>query len=71
MSFEELGLRAELLRAISARGYTTPTPIQEKAIPVILDGRDVRRIVVECVDDMEPFQEVADLPVVHLAEVTP
>ena len=41
MSFEQLGLRAELLRAISARGYTTPTPIQAQAIPVILKGRDV------------------------------
>jgi ferredoxin len=37
----------------------------------ILEGRVVERIVVECVDDMEPFQEITDLPVVHLAEVTP
>ncbi len=41
MSFEKLGLEAELLRAISAQGYTCATPIQEKAIPVILQGRDV------------------------------
>jgi len=41
MSFEQLGLRAELLRAVSARGYTTPTPIQAQAIPVILNGCDV------------------------------
>ncbi len=41
MSFEQLGLRAELLGAVSARGYTTPTPIQVQAIPVILKGRDV------------------------------
>jgi ATP-dependent RNA helicase RhlE len=41
MSFEQLGLRAELLGAVSAQGYTTPTPIQAKAIPVILKGRDV------------------------------
>jgi len=41
MSFEQLGLRAELLRAVSARGYTIPTPIQEQAIPAILKGRDV------------------------------
>ncbi len=41
MSFENLGLAAELLRAISAQGYTCATPIQEKAIPVILQGRDV------------------------------
>ena len=36
MSFESLGLSAELLRALDEQGYTTPTPIQQKAIPVIL-----------------------------------
>ncbi|MES9828977.1 MAG: DEAD/DEAH box helicase [Candidatus Thiodiazotropha sp.] len=41
MSFENLGLSAELLRAIQDQGYTEPTPIQRKAIPVILTGRDV------------------------------
>ncbi|MBW9266893.1 MAG: DEAD/DEAH box helicase [Candidatus Thiodiazotropha sp. (ex. Lucinisca nassula)] len=41
MSFENLGLSAELLRAIHDQGYTQPTPIQRKAIPVILTGRDV------------------------------
>ena len=41
MSFNSLGLSAELLRAISEQGYTKPTPIQSKAIPVILQGRDV------------------------------
>jgi ATP-dependent RNA helicase RhlE len=40
-SFEELGLRPELLRAVADSGYTHPTPIQAQAIPVILDGRDV------------------------------
>jgi hypothetical protein len=37
----------------------------------ILEGRTVERIVVECVDDMAPFEEVAHVPVVHLAEVAP
>jgi len=41
MSFEQLGLRAEILLAISEHGYTTPTPIQSKAIPVVLGGRDL------------------------------
>ncbi|MCU7931268.1 MAG: ATP-dependent RNA helicase RhlE [Candidatus Thiodiazotropha sp. (ex Codakia rugifera)] len=41
MSFDNLGLSAELLRAISEQGYTEPTPIQRKAIPLILDGKDV------------------------------
>jgi ATP-dependent RNA helicase RhlE len=41
MLFSELGLKAELLRAVSEQGYTEPTPVQERAIPFILDGRDV------------------------------
>ncbi|MBU1342801.1 MAG: DEAD/DEAH box helicase [Proteobacteria bacterium] len=41
MSFEKLGLRADLLRAVAAQGYTCPTPIQAKAIPVVFEGRDV------------------------------
>jgi ATP-dependent RNA helicase RhlE len=41
MSFDSLGLSAELLRAISEQGYTKPTPIQSKAIPTILAGKDV------------------------------
>jgi len=40
-SFAELGLRPELLRAVDEAGYTTPTPIQVQAIPVILAGKDV------------------------------
>jgi ATP-dependent RNA helicase RhlE len=40
-SFEELGLRPELLRAVAESGYTTPTPIQSQAIPVVLAGLDV------------------------------
>ena len=41
MTFEDLGLSPEVLRAVQDVGYTTPTPIQEKAIPVVLMGRDV------------------------------
>ncbi|MDX2512979.1 MAG: DEAD/DEAH box helicase, partial [Desulfobacterales bacterium] len=41
MPFEQLGLRVELLNALKGRGYTVPTRIQTKAIPVILDGRDI------------------------------
>src|SRR6266513_3913941 len=40
-SFAELGLRPELLRAVTEAGYTTPTPIQTQAIPLILAGKDV------------------------------
>ena len=41
MSFKSLGLNQELLKAIEDKGYTTPSPIQEKAIPVILERKDV------------------------------
>lgn len=41
MSFSELGLHEDLLRAVTAQGYTQPTPIQLKAIPVVLEGRDL------------------------------
>ena len=41
MSFDTLGLSAELLRAVSEQGYSEPTPVQSKAIPVILEGRDI------------------------------
>ncbi len=41
MSFDELGLRVELLNAIKKKGYTAPTPIQTRVIPAILKGQDV------------------------------
>ncbi len=41
MSFEKLGLRPEILTGIKFKGYVDPTPIQEQAIPVILEGKDI------------------------------
>ena len=41
MVFDNLGLSVELLSAVKTKGYATPTPIQVKAIPVILGGRDI------------------------------
>jgi ATP-dependent RNA helicase RhlE len=41
MPFSSLGLSPALLRALSARAYTAPTPIQAQAIPAVLQGRDV------------------------------
>jgi len=41
MKFDELGLQDELLRAVSSEGYTTPTPVQARTIPVVLERRDV------------------------------
>ncbi|MFC0400740.1 DEAD/DEAH box helicase [Paraburkholderia rhizosphaerae] len=40
-TFDQFGLSADILKAIAEQGYTTPTPIQAQAIPVVLAGRDV------------------------------
>ena len=41
MSFNNFGLSAEILRAVAEEGYTEPTPVQRRAIPAIMEGRDV------------------------------
>jgi ATP-dependent RNA helicase RhlE len=41
MTFDTLGLSADLLRTVAEEGYTQPTPVQEKAIPLVLAGKDV------------------------------
>ena len=41
MDFSDLGLSPEVLKAVDESGYQTPTPIQEKAIPYVLMGRDI------------------------------
>lgn len=41
MSFDELGLAPDLARAVADRGYSEPTPIQTRTIPLLLDGLDV------------------------------
>src|SRR5690554_6375487 len=41
MTFEHLNLNPSLLKAVEGEGYTTPTPIQQKAIPIVLQGNDL------------------------------
>ena len=41
MSFDTLGLSADILRAVAEQGYSEPTPIQRQAIPVVLQGKDI------------------------------
>ena len=41
MTFRNLGLATDLLRAIAEQGYSQPTPIQQQAISAILQGQDV------------------------------
>jgi ATP-dependent RNA helicase RhlE len=48
MSFDQLGLSAELLRAVQELGYVTPTPIQQRAIPSVFEGRDLLAAAQTC-----------------------
>jgi len=41
LTFESLGLTADLLQTVADEGYTEPTPVQAAAIPFVLEGRDV------------------------------
>ena len=41
MTFDSLNLIEPILNALQTEGYTTPTPIQQQAIPVVLEGRDL------------------------------
>ena len=41
MKFDELGIHAPILKALTEAGYVAPTPIQEKAVPPVLSGRDL------------------------------
>ena len=41
MSFKQLDLSAEILRAVADQGYSDPSPIQLQAIPPILEGKDI------------------------------
>jgi ATP-dependent RNA helicase RhlE len=41
LTFDSLGLSADLVRMVAEEGYETPTPVQAAAIPLVLDGRDV------------------------------
>jgi hypothetical protein len=45
MTFHSLGLSTDLLRAIADQGYTKPTPIQQQAIPAILQGQDISPVL--------------------------
>ncbi|MTJ83614.1 MAG: DEAD/DEAH box helicase [Telmatospirillum sp.] len=60
--FEEFGLAAPILRALTAVGYTNPTPIQAKAIPSILAGRDLLGIAQTGTGKTAAFA----LPILHL-----
>ena len=41
MAFKKLGLSEKVIAGVESAGYETPTPIQEKAIPIVIEGKDV------------------------------
>jgi ATP-dependent RNA helicase RhlE len=41
ITFDQLNLIEPILKALKAEGYTTPTPIQQQAIPILLQGKDL------------------------------
>ena len=62
MTFAELGLNADILRAVEEAGYTTPTPIQAQAIPNVIAGRDILGIAQTGTGKTASFT----LPMIHL-----
>lgn len=61
MTFEQLQLSESLLKAISEKGYTHPTPIQSKAIPMILTGKDL----IACAQTGTGKSAAFALPIIH------
>jgi ATP-dependent RNA helicase RhlE len=67
MSFEAFGLRPEILRAVAEKNYTVPTPIQEKAIPFVLEGKDL----LGCAQTGTGKTAAFALPILHRLQETP
>jgi ATP-dependent RNA helicase RhlE len=67
MLFDQLGLIAPLLKALKQEGYTTPTPIQQQAIPHVLEGRDILGLAQTGTGKTAAFA----LPTLHLLSAEP
>jgi ATP-dependent RNA helicase RhlE len=61
-TFDDLGLSSDLLQAVKREGYTTPSPVQARAIPPLLEGRDVLGIAQTGTGKTAAFA----LPVLHI-----
>ncbi len=66
-SFQTFGLRPEILRAVAEKNYAVPTPIQEKAIPLVLQGKDV----LGCAQTGTGKTAAFALPILHRLQETP
>ena len=60
--FEALGLTASIVKSVTKLGYTAPTPIQQKAIPLLLEGKDVMGLAQTGTGKTAAF----GLPLIHL-----
>lgn len=67
MLFSELGLKAEIQRAVADQGYDTPTPIQQQAIPAVLAGHDLMATAQTGTGKTAGFT----LPILHLLATGP
>jgi ATP-dependent RNA helicase RhlE len=67
ISFTDFGLSAPILKALAAEGYETPTPIQTKAIPQVMTGRDLCGIAQTGTGKTAAFA----LPILHRLTQTP
>ncbi|WP_207421076.1 DEAD/DEAH box helicase [Desertivirga brevis] len=67
MSFEQLNLSASIIKALETEGYTNPTPIQQQAIPVILNRKDI----LGCAQTGTGKTAAFALPVLHQLEQQP
>lgn len=61
MTFQDLNLSKSILTAVSEEGYVSPTPIQQQAIPVVLDGRDI----VGCAQTGTGKTAAFAIPIIH------
>jgi ATP-dependent RNA helicase RhlE len=61
MTFKEIGLSEPILKALDKQGYTHPTPIQQKAIPVVMEGRDL----IGCAQTGTGKTAAFALPIIH------
>ncbi len=61
MKFEDLNLSKSILTAVSEEGYTSPTPIQQQSIPVIMEGRDI----VGCAQTGTGKTAAFAIPIIH------
>ncbi|HEY7587071.1 MAG TPA: DEAD/DEAH box helicase, partial [Candidatus Deferrimicrobiaceae bacterium] len=67
MSFETFGLRPEILRAVAEKNHTVPTPIQVKAIPFVLEGKDL----LGCAQTGTGKTAAFALPILHRLQGSP